>query len=196
MCTNFDNTENIDSFVKRQVRFDDCPRVFTHAVESSSSLRAVQPRPKKKRKRFTPDRPKYVEAVRVATEDAAIAASHLHNAVRNELSSLPAECSYLCNSGIGCVKCFGVRSSTEIAWIADTGSAHDLVSRHMLHSDGVSQSSNPVSLLTANGVFQATDQAKVNVPVLGADIRPYVLDGSPAVVSVGQRCIDAGWGFH
>ena len=193
MCTDFDNTENIDSFVKQQIRFDDCPSVFTHAVESSSNMKAVQPRPKKKRKRFTPDRPEYTEAVRVATEDATIAASHLQNAVRNELSSLPAECSYLCNSDIGCVKCFGMRSSTsapatEIAWIADTGSAHDPVSRHM-----VSQSSNPVSLLTANGVFQATDQAKVNVPILGADIRPYVVEGSPAVVSVGQRCIDAGW---
>ena len=66
----------------------------------------------------------------------------------------------------------------------------------MLHSGEVSQSSNPASLLTANGVFQATDQAKVNAPILGADIRPHVLDGSPAVVSVGQRCIDAGWSFH
>ena len=66
----------------------------------------------------------------------------------------------------------------------------------MLHSDEASQSSKPVSLLTANGVFQATDQARVNVPILGDDINPYVLDDSPAVVSVGQRCIDAGWSFH
>ena len=201
LCTDFDNTENIDSFVRQQVRFDDQPNVFSHAVESSSSWRSVQPRSKKKRKAFTPNRPEYNEAVRVATEDASIAASHLQNAVRNELLPVPAECSYLCNSDIGCVKCFGKRPSisvpaTEIAWIADTGSAHDLVSRHMLHSDEVSQSSKPVSLLTANGVFQATDQARVNVPILGDDINPYVLDGSPAVVSVGQRCIDAGWSFH
>ena len=100
MCTDFDNAENIDSFVKQQIRFDDCPRVFTHAVESSPSWRAVQSRPKKKRKRFTPDRPEYAEAVRVATEDATIAASHLQNAVRNELCSLPAACSYLCNSDV------------------------------------------------------------------------------------------------
>ena len=58
-----------------------------------------------------------------------------------------------------------------------------LVSRHMIHSDEVSQSSKPVSLLTANGVFQATDQARVNVPVLGTDINPYVLEDSPAAVS-------------
>ena len=163
MCTDFDNTENIDSFVRQQVRFDDQPNVFSHAVESSSNWRSVQPRSKKKRKTFTPDRPEYIETVRVATEDASIAASHLQNAVRNELLSLPAECSYLCNSDIGCIKCFGKRSSpsvpaTEIAWIADTGSAHN--------------------------------------PILGDDINPYVLDDSPAVVSVGQRCIDAGWSFH
>ena len=201
LCTDFDNTENIDSFVRQQVRFDDQPTVFSHAVESSSSWRSVQPRSKKKRKAFAPNRPEYNEAVRVATEDASIAASHLQNAVRNEPLSVPAECSYLCNSDIGCVKCFGKRPSnsvpaTEIAWIADTSSAHDLVSRHMLHSDEVSQSSKPVSLLTAKGVFQATDQARVNVPILGDDINPYVLDDSPAVVSVGQRCIDAGWSFH
>ena len=87
-------------------------------------------------------------------------------------------------------------SAPEIAWIADTGSAHDLVSRNMLHGCEVSQSSRPVSLLMANGVFQAVDQAKVDVPVLGIQITPYVLDESPAVVSVGQRCIDAGWSFH
>ena len=170
LCTDFDNTENIDSFVRQQVRFDDQPNVFSHAVESSSNWRSVQPRNKKKRKTFTPNRPEYLEAVRVATEDASIAASHLQNAVMNELSSIPAECSYLCNSDIGCIKCFGKRHSTsvpatEIAWIADTGSAHDLVSRHMLHSDEVSQSSKPVSLLTANGVFQATDQARVNARI-------------------------------
>lgn len=201
MCTDFDNTENIDSFVKQQIRFDDCPSVFIHDVDTSSSWRSVQSRPKKKRKRFTPNRPEYVEAIRVATEDAIVAASHLQSAVRNELCSLPVECSYLRNSDIGCVKCFGVRSTvampaTEIAWIADTGSAHDLISRHTLRADEVSQSSNPVSLLTANGVFQATDQTKVNVPVLGTDISPCVLDDSPAVVSVGQRCVDAGWSFH
>ena len=153
MCTDFDNTENIDSFVKQQIRFGDCPRVF----ESSSSWKAVQSRPKKKRRRFTPDHPEYVEAICVATEDATLAVSDLPNAVRNELNALPRECSYLCNSDIGCVKCYKVRASTsvpatEIAWIADTGSAHDLVSRHMLRLDEVSQSSNPVSLLT--------DQAK------------------------------------
>ena len=201
MCTDFDNTENIDSFVTQRVRFDDQPNVFDHAVESSSNWRSVQPRSKKKRRPFIPGRPEHAEAVRVATEDASIAASHLQNAVRNELLSLPAECSYLCNSDIGCIKCFERRScptvpATEIAWIADTGSAHDLVSRHMLHSDEVSQSSKPVSLLTANGVFQANDQARVNVPMLGTDINPYVLEDSPAVVSVGQRCIDAGWSFH
>ena len=114
MCTDFDNAENIDSFVRQQVRFDDQPNVFSHAVESSSSWRPVQPRSKKKGRSFTPDRPEYVEAVRVANEDASIAASHLQNAVRNELLSLPAECSYLCNSDIGCVKCFGKRSSPSV----------------------------------------------------------------------------------
>ena len=64
MCTDFDNIENIDSFV---TQFDDQPNIFSHAVESSSNWRSVQPRSKKKRRSFTPGRPEHVEAVRVAT---------------------------------------------------------------------------------------------------------------------------------
>lgn len=118
-------------------------RLKRTVVDTSTKWKAVELRQKKKRRRLSLEHRGGNEAIRVATEDAAIAASRLQNAVRNELGCLPAKCSYLCDLGIRCVNCFRLRSSTsapaaETPWVADAGSAHDLVSRHMLHSDEVS----------------------------------------------------------
>ena len=63
--------------------------------------------------------------------------------------------------------------ATEIAWIADTGSANDLVSREMVNQNEVFESTKPVSLLTANGVFQANGQANLKIPLLGITAKPY-----------------------
>ena len=194
-------TQGNSNVNRTRIHFDDNPTVFEHTVDQNMRFKPVGVRHKKK-KRFLPvDYRGDPSVLQVAQEDASIAAQHLQNAVDNELHNRPAGCGYLCFSLMGCVKCFKPVNSPsmatpEIAWIADNGSAHDLVSRNMLHDCEVSQSSRPVSLLTANGVFQAVDQAKVDVPVLGTQITPYVLDESPAVVSVGQRCIDADWSFH
>lgn len=58
-------------------------------------------------------------------------------------------------------------STNSNADFADTGSANDLVSREMVKRNEVFESNKPVSLLTANGVFQANDQAKLKIPLLG-----------------------------
>ena len=135
----------------------------------------------------------------MASEDACIAADRLSRAVSNELNGIEARCRYLCDSEMGCQHCFKNQHvsvpATEIAWIADTGSANDLVSREMVYHSEVFESSKPVSLLTANGLFQANDQANLDIPLLGITAKPYVLDDSPAVISVGQLCVDHDWSF-
>ena len=69
-------------------------------------------------------------------------------------------------------------ASAEIAWIADTGSAQDLVCSKMI-----------LELITANGSQSADQQASVHIDCIDKEVHPYVLPDTPAVISVGMRCI-------
>ena len=80
----------------------------------------------------------------------------------------------------------------EIAWIVDTGSAQERVCRNMVHPSSIYDSDCPLDLTTANG---ASHQAEVHVSCLNKDINLYGLPDTPAVVSVGMRCLLDGWDF-
>ena len=83
----------------------------------------------------------------------------------------------------------------QLDWIAGRGSAQDLVSQGELPDDFGYYSSNPVRMLTAHGESSSTKQGKVFVPRLGKTIDPYLVKSTPAVLSVGMRCIDDGYDF-
>ena len=183
----------------KRLSFADKPEVFKHVVHCNSLMFPVVARKQRKHVSFPIGHKGNAEVLEMASEDACIAADRLSRAVSNELNGIEARCCYLCDSEMGCKHCFKnqrvTMPATEIAWIADTGSANDLVSREMVNRNEVFESSKPVSLLTANGVFQANDQANLDIPLLGITAKPYVLDDSPAVISVGQLCIDHDWSF-
>ena len=84
-------------------------------------------------------------------------------------------------------------ASAEIAWIADTGSAQDLVCSKMIPEDLVYHSHEPPELITANGSQSADQQASVHIDCTDKEVQPYVLPDTPAVISVGMRCIQDGW---
>ena len=86
-------------------------------------------------------------------------------------------------------------ASAEIAWIADTGSAQDLVCSKMIPEDLVYHSHEPLELITANGSQSADQQASVHIDCIDKEVQPYVLPDTPAVISVGMRCIQDGWDF-
>ena len=86
-------------------------------------------------------------------------------------------------------------ASAEIAWIADTGSAQDLVCSKMIPDDVVYHSPEPLELITANGSQSADQQASVHIDCIDKEVHPYVLPDTPAVISVGMRCIQDGWDF-
>ena len=46
---------------------------------------------------------------------------------------------------------------------------------------------------TANGDKYATTDILLRVEELDEDVEPYVLDSTPAVLSVGRRCVDFGY---
>ena len=121
----------------------------------------------------------------------------------------PCKCNFKCDSDIGCrhfirsdLKALPGRmpsqqrnASAEIAWIADTGSAQDLVCSKMIPEDLVYRSHEPLGFTTANGSQSADQQASVHIDCIDKAVQPYVLPDTPVVISVGMRCIQDGWDF-
>ena len=83
-------------------------------------------------------------------------------------------------------------------WLMDTGSAIDLVSvkdvdpmKHLIVSSG-----KPLQLWTANGLSWVNDEIAFKEHALGQTIKPYVVQSSPAVLSIGWRCLELGYSFY
>ena len=116
---------------------------------------------------------------------------------RRQASSLSLECSSL--EGIGSAAA-AVGRDNPLRWIADTGSAFDLIKEDEVARRGVTvtrqlPSNKQVTLTTANGKTKVGTVAPMQVPVLGR-ISPLLLKETPAAITVGQRCMDKGWAFH
>jgi len=149
------------------------------------------------------------ETIEARESDAILAAQMLQSAVFRELHGKSCKCNFACDSDIGCRHC--IRSdlkalpghmpsqqrnaSAEIAWIADTGSAQDLVCSKMIPEDVVYHFHEPLELITANGSQSADQQASVHIDCIDKEVHPYVLPDAPAVISVGMRCVQDGWDF-
>ncbi|CAE7245792.1 unnamed protein product [Symbiodinium sp. CCMP2592] len=123
-------------------------------------------------------------------------------------SGIRAKCGYECDTEFGCDKCIpkhieatcvaatkAEAQQLDIEWIADTGSAQDLVSQGDLGSLRSHRSQNPIGIVTANGPSTAEIQFNIAVPSLGIDSHPYVLPSTPSVLSVGYRCMEEGFDF-
>ena len=82
-------------------------------------------------------------------------------------------------------------------WLVDTGCGHDLISRRELptHGNCLKAAQVPITFDTANGETHTTEVADIFIKQLNADILPYVLEETPAAISVGYRCIELGYSF-
>ena len=194
----------------RTVSFGGNDEIFEVPIEQNCNLHPCQA----KHRTFNPVRITKNDRTRKDTieareSDAILAAQMLQSAVFRELHGKICKCSFECDSDIGCRHC--IRSdlnalpghmpsqqrnaSAEIAWIADTGSAQDLVCSKMIPDDVVYHSPEPLELITANGSQSADQQASVHIDCIDKEVHPYVLPDTPAVISVGMRCIQDGWDF-
>ena len=86
-------------------------------------------------------------------------------------------------------------ASAEIAWVAGTGSAQDLVCSKMISDELVYHSHEPLELIIANGSQPADQQTTIHIDRIYKEIRPYVLPDTPAFIPVGMRCVQDGWDF-
>ena len=86
-----------------------------------------------------------------------------------------------------------------ICWLVDSGSESDLVSKSMLrdiNAKNCRAAEHPISLITANGSTEANEVADVKLPALPYPVQPYVLDQTPAVLSVGNQVCRASENCH
>ena len=83
--------------------------------------------------------------------------------------------------------------------MVDTGSEQDLlISEGMLKTAKATNrrtSDTPICLATANGSIRADAAADVKVEALHRPFTPYILEETPAVLSVGVRCMEQGYSF-
>ena len=85
-----------------------------------------------------------------------------------------------------------------ISWLVDSGSESDLVSKGMLRdvdAENCRPAEHPISFITTSGSTEASEVADVKLPALPNPVRPYALDQTPAVLSVGTRCVEQGCSF-
>lgn len=149
-----------------------------------------------------------------------VAARQLQEVVKAMNSDLVCKCSYLCGDETGssltrkqCRSLIGPKSGIvnsvipttaieaqkgSIIWLIDSGSETDLLSESMLNKAGATgrrNSETPLSLITANGSTNAEEVVDVHIRALPEPCSPYVLDQTPAVLSVGVRCMEQGYIF-
>eukprot|EP00969_Alexandrium_andersonii_P135204 5980880-Alexandrium_andersonii.AAC.1 len=76
-------------------------------------------------------------------------------------------------------------------WLIDTGCGHDLVAKAhaMMLKKWVRQAERPIAFATANGKAEADQIHDVFVEEFGQSIKPYILDSTPDVISVGMRYV-------
>ncbi len=83
-------------------------------------------------------------------------------------------------------------------WLVDAGCGHDLIGKNEVASSGgvCRPTKESLTFNTANGKTVAQEQASYQSTELNEEIDAYVLESTPAVISVGKRCMDMGYRFH
>ena len=84
------------------------------------------------------------------------------------------------------------------SWLVDSGSDLDLISSgdmSAVNATNKRKADESVRLTTANGNIVGTDVVDVNVKGMTESCSPYVLPNTPAVLSLGKRCMEEGYGF-
>ena len=90
-----------------------------------------------------------------------------------------------------------VKISKKVKFIMDTGCGYDLISQRKAIELGlkVQEGNDRMVFMTANGITETRDVAKCTVDSFGEEAKPFVLGQTPAVFSVGMRCMKLGYTF-
>lgn len=77
----------------------------------------------------------------------------------------------------------------------DTGCGHDLANILAERGCDVLPVSMPLAFNTANGPVGSGQYVEVDVEELSTSAHPYMMQGTPAVLSIGRRCMEEGCTF-
>ena len=90
-----------------------------------------------------------------------------------------------------------VKIGKKIKFIMDTGCGYDLISQRKAQELGlnVTEGNDRMVFMTANGVTETREVAKCTVDSFGEEAKPFVLEQTPGVFSVGMRCMKLGYTF-
>ena len=85
--------------------------------------------------------------------------------------------------------------------IVDTGCGHNLLPLGPIertgNEDEIERTDDPVTLQTAGGLSACRGEVNLLTPSLDeGEFRALVMPNTPPVLSVGERCLDHGYGFH
>ena len=146
------------------------------------------------------------------SNDALENALFLESAVKGMKLGVRVKCGYRCRGREGfCTKCkdavapptfaaAAVNHEANLEIIADTGSEEDLISHSDLEVHFRDKArkipSTPISLITANGAVDADTKHEVYVEALKDSLQFVELPSTPAVCSVGKKCMEQGFSFH
>ncbi len=81
-------------------------------------------------------------------------------------------------------------------WRLDSGSSCDLVEQASLPQVETHSAQCQKTLETANGIVQTDQVCDVDIPLLQQQLSPFVVDISPALLSLGKRCMLDGFSFN
>ena len=82
-------------------------------------------------------------------------------------------------------------------WIMDTGAGMDIVgNKDVPNKKSLIKPDVNVMFNTANGLIEGGSMCPGIVKPLGEGIAPFVLPNSPALLTVGRRCLEKGYGFY
>ena len=89
----------------------------------------------------------------------------------------------------------------SISFIVDTGCGHNLIAERYVRAAGamrmVRQLKESITLNTAGGASKALGSVRIACPNFsGGDFDALVMPKTPAVLSVGERCMDHGFSFY
>jgi hypothetical protein len=90
-------------------------------------------------------------------------------------------------------------SSLEGSKLADTGCPADLIGLNDMTVGDVERieaAAEPICFSTANGPVWAGSTLPLQGVSLLEEINPYVMEQTPAVLSIGRRCMLHGYSFH
>ena len=80
------------------------------------------------------------------------------------------------------------------SWVFDSGAGPELMSRCLANKKSVKKAEETLTFWTANGRTNTAQVCEEKLSVLNEKVKAYLLKDTPAILSLGVRCMQLGYG--